>query len=176
MKDADLGLRNTIWFYGTAFGVLIVDQLTKFLARAHLTQGKALTVIPGVLDLRLAYNTGAAFGILPDWAPVFILVGLVAIFAIVRLRRVRGASFSLSIGLALLLGGAVGNLIDRLAFHGRGVTDFIELSVKMGGYQWPTFNFADIAIVAGAAVVLIHVYVIEKRSSESDGGTDQTQD
>jgi len=97
-----------------------------------------------------------------DWAPLFVLIGLVAIFAIVRLRRVGSASLGLSTGLGLLLGGALGNLIDRILFPGRGVTDFIELSVKLGRHQWPTFNVADIAIVAGAILVLFHVYVMEK--------------
>lgn len=168
MRDADLGLKNTIWFYGTAVGVVIIDQLTKFLARAHLTEGKAVPIIRGILDWRLAHNLGAAFGILPDWAPLFILVGLVAIFAIVRLRRLRNVSMGISIGLGLLLGGAVGNLIDRLIFPGQGVTDFIDLSVKLNGYQWPTFNFADTAIVVGAIVVLFRVYVIEKRQTDEE--------
>lgn len=168
MRDADLGLKNTIWFYVAAVDVVIIDQLTKFLARAHLIEGKAVPIIPGVLGWRLAHNTGAAFGMLPDWAPLFILIGLVAIFAIVRLRALRDASLCLSIGLGLLLGGALGNLIDRLAFPGQGVTDFIDLTVKLSGYQWPTFNFADVAIVAGAIIVLFRVYVIEKRQTDDE--------
>lgn len=168
-----MGLKNSIWFYSTAVDVVVIDQLTKFFARTNLIEGKAVTVIPGFLDWRLSHNTGAAFGLLPDWAPLFILIGLVAIFAIVKLRSVRDASLGLSIGLALLLGGALGNLIDRLAFAGKGVTDFIDLSVKIGGYQWPTFNFADIAIVVGAVVVLFRVYMIDSRRSDSDGDTEQ---
>jgi signal peptidase II len=167
-----LGLKNTIWFYATAAGVLVIDQLTKLLARVHLLEGKAVTVIPRILDLRLTYNSGAAFGLLPDWAPLFILVGLVAIFAIVRLRRVGAGSRSLSVGLGLLLGGALGNVIDRLAL-GR-VTDFVDISVKLGGYQWPTFNVADMAIVVGAIMVLIHVYLIEKRQPAEEQPDAQT--
>lgn len=169
-----MGLRNTIWFYSIAIAVLVIDQLTKLLARAHLIEGKAVPVIAGVLDLRLTYNTGAAFGILPDWAPLFILVGLVAIFAIVRARRVGGSSLMMSIGLGLLLGGAAGNLIDRMT-SGRGVTDFIDLTVKLGQYQWPTFNVADIAIVAGAVMVLFRVYLIERGRTEEERAPDEQE-
>ena len=158
--------RNTIWFYATAILVVIIDQLTKLIARSQLVLDRPVPIIKDVLDWRLVYNPAAAFGIGQGFAPLLILVALVAIFAIVRLRRLRNLSLGISIGLGLLLGGAIGNLIDRLAFPSRGVTDFIDLSVKMGSYQWPTFNVADIAIVAGAIIVLVIVYVIEKRQGD----------
>lgn len=163
-----MGLRNTIWFYSTAIDVVVIDQVTKYLARQSLAD-RSIPLIPGLLDLRLAFNTGAAFSILPNWAPLFILVGLVAIYAIVKLRRVGGGSLWVSLGLGMLLGGAIGNLVDRIAFAGRGVTDFIDFHVKLKGsaYPWPTFNIADVAIVIGALLVLFHVYVIEKRRSEA---------
>jgi len=164
-----LSLRNTIWFYSTAFGIIVIDQLTKALARLYLANGRVVTIIPGFLDLRLAFNTGAAFGMLPNWAPLFIVVGLVAIYAIVRLRRSGTGSLCLSIGLGALLGGAIGNLIDRILFSSRGVTDFLELHIRSGGsfLAWPTFNIADAGIVVGAILVVIHVYVIEKRRTEA---------
>ena len=165
-----MGLRYTIWFYSTAIDVVVIDQVTKYLARQSLAH-KSVTLIPGFLDLRLAYNTGAAFSILPNWAPLFIIVGLVAIYAIVKLRRAGSGSLSASLGLGMLLGGAIGNLIDRIAFAGRGVTDFIDLHIRIKGSlsAWPTFNIADAAIVIGALLTLFHVYIIEKRRSEADG-------
>ena len=165
-----MGLRNTIWFYSTAIDVVVIDQVTKYLARQSLAH-RSITLIDGLLDLRLAYNTGAAFSILPNWAPLFILVGLVAIYAIVKLRRAGSGSLWVSMGLGMLLGGAIGNLIDRIAFPGRGVTDFIDLHIRIKGSlsAWPTFNIADTAIVIGALGVLFHVYVIEKRRSEAGG-------
>lgn len=163
-----MAAKNTLWFYISALALVIVDQLTKLIARAGLLEQRPVTLIPGILDLRLAYNPGAAFGVLPDWAPLFILVGLVAIYAIVRLRRVGSGSRLMSVGLGLLLGGAMGNLIDRVSSGGKGVTDFIDLTVKIAGYQWPTFNVADIGIVVGAIMVLLHVYVIEKCRTEED--------
>lgn len=166
-----MGLRNTIWFYSTALDVIAIDQVTKALARLHLVPGKPVPIIRGFFDLKLDFNTGAAFGMLPNWAPLFILVGLVAVYAIVRLRRTGTGSLCLSIGLGMLLGGAVGNLIDRVLFSSRGVTDFLEFHIKSGQslLAWPTFNFADAAIVIGAILVVIHVYVIEKRRSATDG-------
>lgn len=164
-----MGLRNSIWFYSTAIDVVILDQVTKLLARTHLIEGKPVVIIPGFFDLRLAYNTGAAFGVLPNWAPLFILVGLVAIYAIVRLRRAGGhGSKTLSIGLAMLLGGAIGNLFDRIVFASRGVTDFLDFHIRSSALAWPTFNLADAAIVIGAVLVVFHVYVIEKRRAYAD--------
>lgn len=153
--------RNSIWFYTLAISALVLDQITKFAARAMLTLGHKVTVIPGFFDLELSYNSGGAFGMLPNWTPLFIIVALVAIYAIVRLRRAGPDSRSLAIGLGLLLGGALGNLVDRLISPHREVTDF--LSFHIGTRSWPTFNVADIAIVVGALFTLFYVYVIEKR-------------
>ena len=163
-----MSLRNTIWFYSTALCVVAVDQITKALARLYLAHERIITLIPGVFDLRLTFNKGAAFGMLPNWAPLFILVGLVAIYAIVRLRRTGMNSLCLSIGLASLMGGAIGNLIDRVLFSSRGVTDFLDIHIKSDGslLSWPTFNVADAGIVIGAILVVIYVYIIEKRRQE----------
>jgi len=162
-----LDVRNSIWFYSTALDVILVDQLTKALARVYLIPEKPIPVIPGFFDLKLVFNKGAAFGMFPNWAPLFILVGLVAIYAIVRLRRSGTGSHCLSIGLGMLLGGAIGNLVDRVVFSARGVTDFLDFHVR-GLPPWPTFNIADAAIVVGAILVVVHVYVIEKRRSETE--------
>ncbi len=154
-----------MWLYGPAAVAVVVDQLTKLAARGALEPDRPIRVIPGFFDLRLSYNSGAAFGILPDWAPLFIIVALVAIYAIVRLRTATDGSRPLAIGLGLLMAGAIGNLIDRLLSPAREVTDFLSFHVTIGGktYSWPTFNVADISIVAGAVLVLFYVYVIEKR-------------
>lgn len=168
MRDADSHPRRIVWFYTLAALVVALDQLTKLAARRCLSLDEPVTVIPGFFDLKLSYNSGAAFGIMPNWAPLFIIAGLVAIFAIVRLRGTRASSPALSVGLGLLLGGAIGNLIDRLASPIGEVTDFLSLHLKLGDktYVWPTFNIADIAIVCGIAAVFLYVYVVEKRQAE----------
>ena len=149
------------WFYVPAIVALVLDQITKLIARKVLADG-SITIIPGFFKLELNYNPGAAFGIMPNWAPLFIIAALVCIFAIVRLRRSGEQSKVLSAGLGLLLGGAVGNMIDRLPAHSQGVTDFLKFSAA--GRSWPTFNVADIAIVIGAILILFNVYIVEKRS------------
>lgn len=159
-----MGLRSSIWFYSAATDAVLFDQVTKYLARQFLSPGEPVVLIPGLLDLNLTYNTGAAFGILPDWAPLFIIVALVAIFAIVKLRRFGGGSAWVSVGLGMLLGGAVGNLIDRIGFAKRGVTDFIDIHIS--SFAWPTFNVADVAIVIGAILVISHVYILERRRED----------
>lgn len=148
---------------------MVLDQITKLLARRFLVPEKTVGVIPGFFDFRLTYNDGGAFGIMPDWAPLFIIIALAAIYAIVRLRSAANGSAVLSVGLALLLGGATGNLIDRLFSAKREVTDFISLHVSFNQntYEWPTFNVADIAIVLGAVSVFYYVYVVEKRRAEA---------
>lgn len=161
MSDSESGRRGACIFYAAAAAVLVLDQLTKAAARSLLADGVSRTVIPGFFDLRLSYNTGAAFGMLPDWTPLFIIVALAAVYAAVRLRRTHGSAKPLAVGLGMLMGGALGNLVDRVAFPKLGVTDFINLHV--GSFAWPAFNVADIGVVAGAALVVIHAYILDKR-------------
>ncbi len=158
------------WLYTSAAAAVVADQVTKIAARTWLTPEQPVTVIPRFFDLKLSYNTGAAFGVLPDWAPLFIVIALAAIYTIVRLKNAADGSRVLAAGLGLLMGGAVGNLIDRLTSRFGEVTDFLSFHISIRGktYAWPTFNLADIAIVAGAAIVLFYVYVIEKRRTRAD--------
>jgi signal peptidase II len=155
--------RKATTFYALAGGTVVLDQIAKVLARRFIP-ADGISVIPGFFDLILTYNRGGAFGVLPNWAPLFIIVALVAIYAIVRLGRNGLTSNSLVIGLGLLMGGALGNLLDRVFSPDRGVTDFISLHITLGGQvrAWPTFNIADIAIVLGAVFTFYHVYIVEK--------------
>jgi signal peptidase II len=170
LREDDRTTGKTTGFYLTAGVVLAVDQLAKILARAYLQEGQTHTLIPGLFDLKLSYNTGAAFGILPDWAPLFVVAALVTIFAVVRFGQARERSRAFVIGLGLLLGGAMGNLIDRIAAPSRGVTDFLSFHVRIGGstYAWPTFNVADVAIVAGAILVLFHVFILDRQRTTTN--------
>lgn len=161
--------KNSILFYIFAVLAVVVDQVTKHIARSAL-ENRTITVIRGFFDLQLSFNHGAAFGILPNWTPFFIIIALVAIYWIMRFRKVGVGSKPLSAGMGLVLGGAAGNLIDRVTSAGNVVTDFISLHLgnSVSAFVWPTFNVADIAIVAGALLVFFHVYVVEKRKNEQD--------
>lgn len=144
--------------------VVVFDQVTKAIARSALSDGLPVTVIPGFFDLRLSFNSGAAFGVMPNWAPLFIVVALVAVFAIVRLRGNGPQSNILTVALALVLGGALGNLIDRVFTRDHVVTDFLSIYITTGGgaHSWPTFNIADAAVVVGAILMFFYVYIVER--------------
>jgi signal peptidase II len=145
--------------------VVAVDQITKAVARPLLGEGGKVVVIPGFFDLRLSYNTGAAFGVLPGAAPLFIVIALAAIYAAVRARAMGPQSRLFVVGIGLLIGGAAGNLIDRLLAPDHRVTDFLDFHI--GSRYWPTFNVADAAIVVGVILVFASVFILG-RSHESE--------
>ncbi len=138
-----------------AGGVVAADQLSKRLAEAFLEHGRPVELLSW-FNLTLAYNRGAAFSFLSDasgWQRWFFVgVGLVAVVVIgVWLRRLGPQERLTAAGLSLVLGGAVGNLIDRLWLG--HVVDFIDW--HYGGWHWPAFNLADSAITVGVALLLI---------------------
>ena len=161
------GNRVFIW-YALALVVLILDQGTKWLAETTLTFLEPVAVIEPFLNWTLAYNYGAAFSFLADaggWQKWFFsgLALVMAIFLSVYLTRAPRQAKLLSIGLALVLGGAVGNLIDRL-LHGH-VIDFIHIHYA-DVWHYPIFNIADIGICIGVAMIVIDMIFLEgKRSS-----------
>ena len=140
-----------------ALAVFTLDQITKAMVEANIPLHEARTVIPGFLVLTHAKNRGAAFGIFAD-APsqgrlmlvVFLSVMALAVVVTMLWRSHPGAKRT-GMGLALILGGAVGNLFDRLV-HG-SVVDFAEFFA--GNYHFPAFNVADSAIVVGAGLLLM---------------------
>ena len=137
--------------------VLVLDQVTKVLVRANLQYGESRTIIPGFLDLTHVQNTGAAFGMLNsvDFAyKPYVMVGvaLLALVAIAAYATQLGFQDRLArIGLALILGGAFGNLLDRaIAGH---VVDFVD--VYWNDVHFWAFNVADSAITVGAIFVIL---------------------
>lgn len=138
---------------GYALLVLLLDQLTKFWVLTAIPEHKKVTVIPGLLDLINIRNRGAAFGFLNrsdiEWQFwLFLLATLAAVTAIILLVRTSHEQPWLFRALGLVMGGALGNLVDRLRF--RAVVDFLDIYV--GDWHWPAFNVADMAICAGAAL------------------------
>ena len=137
-----------------AAGVIVLDQLTKWIAETALTLYAPKAVIP-FLNFTLAYNEGAAFSFLSEaggWQRWFfvLLAVAISILIILWLRRLPRDEKITAAGLSLILGGAIGNLIDRL-WHGH-VIDFID--VYYGRYHWPAFNIADSAITIGAGLLI----------------------
>jgi len=133
-------------FFVAAF-VFSIDRLTKIAALKTLDLGRSIKAIPGVLNITLVLNDGAAFGLFKGKSVFFVFIALAIIIVITAyLIKSRPLNRSVSIGLGLILGGAVGNLVDRIAFG--SVIDFIDLGI------WPVFNIADSCITIGAAVLV----------------------
>lgn len=143
-----------------AAGVLILDQASKYWIKSNLAPGQSL---PADWPVRLTHvtNRGAAFGLLPNQTVFFILVAIVVVALILLYDRILPRSTPLlRLALGLQLGGAIGNLSDRLRYG--YVVDFFDLQV------WPVFNVADSAIVVGVAV-LFCLLVFSERTAAHEG-------
>jgi len=142
-----------------ATAVIVLDAWTKFLVATHIDLREAIPLIPNFLQLVHVRNTGAAFGIGANAdskiVPILLNIGAIGVFCIVVVYAFRAAITDrvLQTGLHLILGGAIGNLIDR--FHLGYVTDFVDVFVNAGGsaHHWPAFNVADSAICIGIALL-----------------------
>ncbi len=150
---------------GVMAGIIVLDQITKVLVRQSIALGDSRTIIAGFLDLTHVQNTGAAFGLLnsvdfPYKAWIMIVVASVALIAIAAYGTQLGFHDRIArLGLALILGGAFGNLLDR-AIIGH-VTDFVD--VYWGVSHFWAFNVADAAINVGAALVLLDMIGLGRR-------------
>ncbi len=149
--------RNLRWLWVSAT-VVVLDLWTKWLAEANLERFRPVEVLP-FFNLRLTYNPGAAFSLLADaggWQRwFFALVAVVAsVVILVWLVRLRGERM-VACGLTLVLGGALGNLWDRI-FRGE-VVDFLDF--HWAGWHFPAFNVADMAITVGAALLILDLFL-----------------
>jgi len=138
-----------------SFGVIIIDQGTKQIAEAQLTLHQPLNLMP-YFDWYLTYNTGAAFSLLADaggWQRwFFTIIAIVVSGVIVQwIRKLPQGDTLTGLSLGLILGGAIGNLIDRILLG--HVVDYIQ--VWLGSYPFPAFNVADAAISVGAVLLIL---------------------
>jgi signal peptidase II len=147
--------------------VVALDRWTKHLVAQHIRLYAHLQVIPGFFRLTHTENTGAAFSLFAD-SPAPWKTGLLIAFSVIALVvvsvllwRNHPSHFATGVGLSLIMGGALGNLWDRLA-RGR-VVDFLLVYVRQ--YQWPVFNLADSAIVVGAGLLILEI-LFHKTHSE----------
>lgn len=145
------------WYWLAAL-VVVLDQYTKYLADSLLSYRVPVEVFPG-LNMTLVYNQGAAFSFLSDaggWQRWFFITLSTAISLglIVWIRKIEADRIWMLAGMALVLGGALGNLIDR-SLYGY-VIDFIDVYYQ--SWHWPAFNIADSAITVGAACLLLDMF------------------
>ena len=145
--------------------VVLIDQITKIWVDKTMNLYESTPIVPGLLDLHYIRNTGAAFGFLSGShagfrIPFFILVSSVAIGIILFLfYKLEESEVMMPLALSLVLGGAIGNLIDRIRLG--EVIDFILFHYK--AFRWPAFNVADIGITVGVALLVLKIFLLDKR-------------
>ncbi len=157
---------KAIWgWYGLAALMLVLDQLTKMWMSANLNYGETIT-LTSFFNFTLLHNTGAAFSFLSDaggWQRWFfgVVAAAVSVVLVVWIARLPRSKMWEACALALILGGAVGNLYDRVMLG--YVVDFIVVHYQR--YAWPAFNIADSAICIGAAMLIIDMFRAPKESA-----------
>jgi len=155
------------WFVISAL-VIVLDQVTKYWVSQSLAPGAGVPVMP-FFNLVLTYNTGAAFSFLSQasgWQRgFFILIAALASLLIIYFIRRYHQEKRFSFGLSLILGGAVGNLWDRIVLG--HVVDFLDFYIK--AYHWPAFNVADSAITCGAALLIWDGLRLNKAKQKTGG-------
>jgi len=149
--------------------VVLLDRWSKHVVAQRIALYSHIQIIPGFFQLTHTENTGAAFSLFADSAAPW-KTGLLIAFSVIALLVVsvllwknNHAHIATGVGLSLIMGGALGNLWDRIA-RGR-VVDFLLFYVKR--YQWPVFNLADSAIVVGAGLLMLEILFAKSRSEES---------
>jgi signal peptidase II len=157
--------RDWPWFAASA-AIVVIDQITKWVVLAHFAPGQRLELTP-FFNLVLVFNKGAAFSFLADaggWQTPLLVAFALGAAIIVSVLLVRSPERRLfRAGLALILGGAVGNVIDRLRFG--HVVDFVDLHA--GAWHWPAFNVADSAITVGAALLILEGFMHHERRARA---------
>ena len=160
--------RNTFLFGGLVGGIVIADIVTKAIAVAALVPRYVpRSVIGDWVQLRLVYNQGAAFGISVGSLsrPVFIVLTLVAVGILARMfRATADGDLVRTTAIAMVVGGAIGNLIDRLR-SAQGVVDFLDVGV--GTHRWPTFNVADMGVSVGALLLALVLWKEDAPAAEA---------
>ena len=155
-----------------ALVVIILDQISKWVVVSNLMVHESVPVLDGFFDLVHIRNRGMAFGLMNrpgiDFAFYFLVAAsLTAVaFLIIWFLRLKDGDKRLILGLSLILGGAVGNLIDRFRFH--EVIDFLDF--YLGQYHWPAFNIADSAITVGTFLVATSLIFQHKKTPNVNQG------
>jgi signal peptidase II len=159
--------------FAVAVSVFILDRITKDVIKAKISMWDApLTVIPGLCNIVHTENPGIAFGLLANlvspWRSVILIGFSIAVLAVISAVLLRASAGSapagfVRMGLAFVMGGAVGNLFDRIV-HGT-VTDFVE--IHAGEHYFPAFNVADSAITIGACLLLLDMWYSRERKGQT---------
>lgn len=162
------------FLFAVAGTVVVLDQITKFLVRAYVLLGEIWSPWPWLTPYaRIVHinNSGAAFGMFQGFADIFAILAIVVVVVILYYYpRIPSNEWALRLALGLQLGGALGNLIDRLRFQGH-VTDFISVAT------FPVFNIADASISIGVVILIVSIWFSERgKSSSNTAGNSVSED
>lgn len=147
----------------TVIAAFAADMITKNLALKHLGFYRRIDFMKGFFRLDLTYNQGGVFGIMQGHKDFFLVVSIIVLAIMVAYYFYESGMPNLfRVAMALIIGGAAGNIFDRLIPGRPGVVDFISVGVD-GIYRWPTFNIADSVIIAGAVLLVIVVYMEDQK-------------
>jgi signal peptidase II len=146
--------------YWLIIGIIVVDQLVKFLVRQDMYVGESIPIINGVLSITYVQNMGAAFNLFSGKGFILIAVPTISVaFAAWYMEHHPNAHKTLYISLCLIIAGGIGNLIDRLTLG--FVTDMIDIS------WWPVFNIADVAVCIGAGFLILYTFCYMDSDNEA---------
>lgn len=155
--------KNVLPLILVAIPSLVLDIITKRLVQTHIPKGTGITIIEGFFNLRHDRNTGAAFGILSDQRTLLVIITIAAlIFILVYSFRFNHSRW-MQVSLGFLLGGAVGNFIDRIYFG--EVIDFLQFGIESKRLYWPTFNVADISVCIGAGMLIVYLFRVQNKAN-----------
>lgn len=157
---------SMLWFWITAVSLLVADLVTKAIVTANMPVGGAgIEVLGELFRLRHIRNSGGLFGFFPGNAVYFAAISAIAvavILSVVYRSRTRDRVQQLALG--MVLGGALGNLHDRIRF--REVVDFLDVGI--GTHRWPTFNVADSGVSVGVCILVIWLFVSERKAARTE--------
>ena len=152
-------------YYGIAIVVILLDQLTKWLVVKNMELGEKITIWDPYIGLLSHRNRGAAWGMLEGQMWLFYVVTLLVVVGIIYFFQKEGKTNRLfAVSLMFLLGGAIGNFIDRI--WRKEVVDFVDVLIPVINYDFPIFNVADAALTIGVVLIIIHVIAEEKKNKK----------
>ena len=148
----------------TLIGVVLLDRITKIWVSSNLVPQTPWAIVPSVskwFTITYIRNTGAAFGMLPDLGPLFAIVAVVVVVGLIlQYDSLPVEHVLVRVAIGLIMGGAVGNLVDRLTTG--YVVDFLDFKI------WPIFNVADSSVVVGAAILVLHMLLWGEKPADHD--------
>jgi len=146
-------------FYLIAFLVTVGDQIIKIFVHQHMYLGQSIPIINDIIKITYVQNTGAAFSLFVGFSPYLAVVGIVVVAAVIYFHyQIPKGSYVLQLSLAFVLGGSLGNLVDRILYS--FVIDYLDITI------WPVFNLADLMINIG--VIMLIYKLFEKEENEKE--------